>query len=71
MSVQKIAIVPLEIWEEYEFLVHNMRQVIENDVRTIQDAYSEKLADLWKENLDLKLKIKELTTEPNSKTVLH
>lgn len=71
MSVQKIAIVPLEIWEEYESLVHNMRQVIENDVRTIQDAYSEKLADLRKENLDLKLKIKELTTEPNSKTVLH
>lgn len=71
MDIQKIAIVPLEVWEEYEALVHNMRQVIENDVNAIHEAYSQKLADLRKENLDLKLKLKELTTEPNSKTVLH
>lgn len=71
MDIQKIAIVPLELWEEYESLVHNMRQVIENDVQIIQNAFSQKIADLRKENLDLKMKLKELTVEPNSKTVLH
>ena len=46
MTVQKMALMPLEVWEEYETIVENMRFILEEESDRIKSEYEYTIKNL-------------------------
>ena len=55
-----MALVPLELWENYESIVDNMQSIIRNEVISVENAYRNKVLALNKENDVLKRQLRDL-----------
>ena len=71
MEVQKMALVPLELWEEYEGIVHNVRDILECELSKIEHRYTSAIISLSNENARLRSKLRKLKQLKGEQEVLH
>lgn len=71
MKIQKMALVPLEVWEEYEYLVENMRSILEAECQELEMRYRETITDLQKDISELKTRLLKKSTAERLGSVFH
>ena len=71
MQPQKMALVPLEVWEEYESVVDNMRQILEDEALLMEKKYQDTIFRMHKEILTLKKEVVTLQQQCQINNLLH
>lgn len=54
MSVQKMALVPLELWEEYEAIASSVKDILDREVQLLEEQFKDALNAVHAENLLLR-----------------
>lgn len=71
MQIQKMALVPLEIWEEYEAVALSVKEILDRECRMLEDTYSNEILNLRAQIELLKAQLKAPREGDITNSVIH